>query len=149
MVDLTGLGAAIVVAGAGLFAFFAHLRNHAEKFRDDNRQRMDALRARLGNELVLEFLTKFLPQIDSLLQRTPELVEVRLRLINAMTMNQPLLPALEDIKDVAERFPPSASESRNLTPLPNSSLRVSRGRRMFRSPMPMDTNWNKSQRISS
>jgi hypothetical protein len=123
LADLSNLGAVVAAGGAALLVLFVHLRGHAEKFRDENRDRMAAFRSRLGNQLFLEFVTKFVPQIDSMLKRSPELLMKRKQLINAMSANQPLGPVLHNLGEVVEGTPPTVEESKQIKDLTQELLK--------------------------
>jgi regulator of replication initiation timing len=123
LADLSNLGAVVAAGGAALLVLFVHLRGHAEKFRDENRDRVAVFRSRLGNELFLDFVTKFVPQIDSMLKRSPELLMKRKQLINAMSANQSLGPVLHNLSEVVESAPPTVEESKQIKDLTQELLK--------------------------
>lgn len=115
--DLVAVGAACLVGGGTLVAFFVHLRSHAEKFRKDGREQHAAVRSRLMNQFFLEYLTKSVQQIDNILKRNPEFAEVRKRLIQAMTDNHDTSGVLDAVKALIERTPPTTEEHDQLKEL--------------------------------
>ena len=123
LADLSNLGAVAAGGGGALILLYIHLSGHCEKFRDENRDRAAAFRSRLGNELFLEFVTKFVPQIDSMLKRSPELQTKRKHLINAMLANQPLEPVLRDLDAIVESTPPTVEESKRIKELTQELMR--------------------------
>ncbi len=123
LLDLTALGASVAVAGGALLLVFGYLHAHADKFREDNHSRLAALRARLGNDLFLEILTKLLPQLDTTLKKSPPFLPSRQKLLTAMMRNDSLEPALHELRETAERSPPSVSESRQFRDLTEELLK--------------------------
>ncbi len=114
---MSTLGGAIAAAGGALLILFGYLRGHAEKFREENRQRADALRSRLANDLFLEFITKFVPPIDQILKRSAALAAIRRQLIDVMSRNEPVDQVLKNLRQAVDESPPTAEESKQIKEL--------------------------------
>ncbi len=71
----------------------------------------------------LIFSARSLPHIDSTLKRSPQLLQVRAKLLQAMMQSWSLDSALHDVKDITERFPPTAAQSKQLKDLTEGLLK--------------------------
>jgi hypothetical protein len=117
MADLSVLGTGFIIGGVGLVALYVHLRSHAEKFRENSRERQSAVRSRLANDLFLEYLTKSIREINDILKRSPEFAGIRTRLSKAMANNEDISQVLEEVRSTMEKVPPTPDESKRLKEL--------------------------------